>query len=85
MSCARCRLSRAQVDHLHEGIALGMKGSIEKRSEVLGRDALWSKTVRIKRLPRYVCVQARRPCVASSFSFGWFVSRLSRRAASSRS
>jgi len=49
-----------KIDHLHEGVQLGMKGTIEKRSDVLDRDALWAKSVKIKRLPRYLCVQYMR-------------------------
>ena len=49
-----------KIDHLHEGVLLGMKGTIEKRSEVLGRDALWAKNVKIARLPRYLCIQYMR-------------------------
>jgi ubiquitin carboxyl-terminal hydrolase 14 len=50
----------ATVDHIHEGVMLGLKGSIEKRSSVLGRDALWTRTTRVARLPRYICVQFMR-------------------------
>ena len=39
---------------------LGLKGTLEKRSPVLGRDALWTRTTRISRLPRYLCVQFMR-------------------------
>ena len=48
------------VDHLHEGVMLGLKGQIEKSSEILGRNATWTKTNRIDRLPRYICVQFMR-------------------------
>ena len=48
------------IDHLMDGVKLGLKGSIEKHSAILGRDALWTRTQRIKRLPRYLCVQFMR-------------------------
>ncbi|CAM9153944.1 unnamed protein product [Chrysoparadoxa australica] len=49
-----------QINHLHEGIKLGLTGSVEKNSDVLGRNAVWSKNRRIKRLPRYICMQYMR-------------------------
>lgn len=52
--------STVQINHMHEGIRLGLEGDIEKRSAVLGRDAVWHKTSRIRRLPRYLCVQFMR-------------------------
>lgn len=52
--------SLTQVDHLHEGVKLGLKGSIEKNSDLLGRNAMWTRTSRINRLPRYLCVQFMR-------------------------
>ena len=50
----------AMIDHLHEGVSLGLKGSVEKHSEVLGRNAIWTRSSRVARLPRYVCVQFMR-------------------------
>ena len=35
-------------------------GSVEKYSEVLGRNAIWKKHSRISRLPVYLCVQFMR-------------------------
>lgn len=32
--------STVQISHLHEGLRLGLEGSLEKRSEVLGRNAV---------------------------------------------
>ena len=46
-----------QVNHLAEGIKLGLVGEVEKNSDVLGRNAVWTKTSRIDRLPKYMCVQ----------------------------
>ena len=48
------------VDHLHEGVKLQLKGSLEKTSALLGRPALWTRTTRLARLPRYICVQFMR-------------------------
>jgi ubiquitin carboxyl-terminal hydrolase 14 len=52
--------SAIQINHMMEGISLGLKGDLEKRSELLGRDAVWTKTSRITRLPKYICVQFMR-------------------------
>jgi len=52
--------SKVQINHMTAGIMLGLTGDLEKRSEILGRDAVWSKTQRITRLPRYICVQFMR-------------------------
>ena len=38
----------------------GLDGTLEKRSEVLGRNATWTKSQRIIRLPKYLCVQFMR-------------------------
>lgn len=48
------------VDHLHDGLKLWMVGTIEKHSDVLGRNAIWNKTVRIAKLPQYLCIQFMR-------------------------
>ncbi|TFJ86463.1 hypothetical protein NSK_002120 [Nannochloropsis salina CCMP1776] len=52
--------SDVKINYLHEGVKLALEGTIEKQSEVLGRDAVWNKTTRIARLPRYLCVQFMR-------------------------
>jgi len=52
--------STTQVNHLHEGVMLGFEGTIEKNSDILGRNAIWKKVQRVKRLPRYICVQFMR-------------------------
>eukprot|EP00750_Incisomonas_marina_P012077 INCI16545.2.p1 GENE.INCI16545.2~~INCI16545.2.p1 ORF type:complete len:603 (+),score=144.71 INCI16545.2:583-2391(+) len=49
-----------QVNHLTQGLLLGLEGQVEKRSETLGRDALYRRVSRIDRLPRYLCVQYMR-------------------------
>ena len=48
------------VGHIGEGINLSLNGSIEKHSDVLGRDAVWTRKQRIARLPPVVCVQFGR-------------------------
>lgn len=52
--------SQVTVDHLHEGLSLALEGSVEKHSEVLGRNAVWNKRQKINTLPRYLCVQFMR-------------------------
>ena len=52
--------SDTKVDHLYQGLELGLSGEIEKRSEKLGRNAVWKKETKIKRLPRYLCLQYMR-------------------------
>ncbi|KAI0975766.1 ubiquitin carboxyl-terminal hydrolase-like protein [Xylaria arbuscula] len=46
----------ASTNHLRDGIANGLKEQLEKRSEVLGRDAVYTKTSKITRLPKYLTV-----------------------------
>ena len=48
------------VDHLHEGVKIGLEGSVEKHSPVLGRNALWNKNSKIASLPKYLCFQFMR-------------------------
>lgn len=48
------------INHIAEGIRLAMSGKIEKNSELLGRNAIWTKTQRIARLPPYLTVQFGR-------------------------
>ncbi len=52
--------SQTNVSHIAEGINLSLNGSIEKHSEVLGRDAVWTRKQRIARLPPILCVQFGR-------------------------
>ncbi|KAK8166402.1 ubiquitin C-terminal hydrolase-like protein [Phyllosticta citrichinensis] len=49
-----------EVNHLREGLAAGMVEKIEKNSEVLGRNAVYTKTSRIARLPKYLPVHFMR-------------------------
>ena len=48
------------VSHLFEGLKLGLVGSLEKRSQILGRDAVWTKTSSVAKLSPYLCVQYMR-------------------------
>jgi ubiquitin carboxyl-terminal hydrolase 14 len=43
-----------ETNHLRDGLAAGLKEQIEKRSEVLGRNAVYTKTSRIARLPKHL-------------------------------
>jgi len=52
--------SLVNVGHVAEGIDLSLNGKIEKHSEVLGRDAVWTRKQRIARLAPIVCVQFGR-------------------------
>ena len=52
--------AQTNVTHIVEGINLSLEGTIEKHSEVLGRDALWKRTQRISRLPPILVVQFGR-------------------------
>jgi len=49
-----------ETNHLREGLAAGLKEQMEKHSEVLGRDALYTKSSRISRLPKYLTVHFMR-------------------------
>lgn len=44
------------INHLRDGILAGLTEEIEKNSPSLGRDALYTKTARISRLPKYLTV-----------------------------
>ena len=48
------------VGHIAEGIQLGLEGKIEKNSQVLGRNAVWTRRQRMARLPPIIVVQFGR-------------------------
>ncbi len=48
------------VNHLHDGIALGLRDDREKHSEALGRTALFKGSSALTRLPPFVTVQLVR-------------------------
>lgn len=50
-----CHIDK-DINHLRDGIVAGLTEQIEKRSEALGRDAFYTKTSRISRLPKYLTV-----------------------------
>ncbi|KAI1495806.1 ubiquitin carboxyl-terminal hydrolase [Biscogniauxia marginata] len=50
-----CHIDGA-TNHLRDGIANGLSEKLEKRSEVLDRDAVYTKTSKISRLPKYLTV-----------------------------
>lgn len=43
-----------------QGLKLGLEGEVEKHSDVLGRTALWKKTMQISSLPKVLCVMVPR-------------------------
>ncbi|KAF9698083.1 hypothetical protein EKO04_003769 [Ascochyta lentis] len=45
-----------ETNHLRDGLAAGLKEQIEKRSELLGRNAVYTKTSKISRLPVHLPV-----------------------------
>ncbi|KAF1929379.1 cysteine proteinase [Didymella exigua CBS 183.55] len=45
-----------ETNHLRDGLAAGLKEQIEKNSEVLGRNAVYTKTSKISRLPVHLPV-----------------------------
>jgi ubiquitin carboxyl-terminal hydrolase 14 len=55
----KCNI-KIDTNHLREGISIGLNEQIEKRSETLGRDAMYTKTSRISRLPKYLPVHLMR-------------------------
>jgi ubiquitin carboxyl-terminal hydrolase 14 len=52
----KCHISQ-EVNHLHEGLKHGLKGELEKTSQLLGRSALFIKESHINKLPQYLTVQ----------------------------
>lgn len=45
---------RGDTNHLREGVMIALNEKIEKRSESLGREAVYTKSSRISRLPKYM-------------------------------
>lgn len=50
-----CHITGA-TNHLRDGLVAGLEEKIEKRSEILGRDAIYTKKSKISRLPKYLTV-----------------------------
>ncbi|KAI9856039.1 MAG: deubiquitinating enzyme [Vezdaea acicularis] len=49
-----------QTNHLRDGILAGLQEKLEKKSPKLDRDAIYTKTSRIARLPKYLTVHFMR-------------------------
>lgn len=52
--------STVVIDHMTDGLKLGLEGTIEKGSSLLGRDAVWTKRQKIASLPKVLCIQFMR-------------------------
>ena len=50
-----CHISK-ETNHLRDGILAALEEKLEKKSTVLDRDAVYTKTSRISRLPKYLTV-----------------------------
>lgn len=44
------------IDTLEEGLDIGLKGELEKFSEIAGRNCVFEKSQKINQLPSYLCV-----------------------------
>lgn len=55
----KCNIS-GETNHLREGLSIGLNEQIEKQSETLGRNAVYNKTSRISRLPKYLPIHLMR-------------------------
>lgn len=44
------------IDTLEEGLDIGLKGELEKYSEIADRNCIYEKTQKISQLPSYLCV-----------------------------
>jgi ubiquitin carboxyl-terminal hydrolase 14 len=51
---------KAETNHLRDGLMNGLSEKIEKKSSALDRDAVYTKTSRISRLPKYLPVHFMR-------------------------
>ena len=50
-----CHIDK-DINHLRDGLLAGLSSQIEKHSPTLGRDALYTKTSRVSRLPKYLTI-----------------------------
>ena len=50
-----CHISK-DINHLRDGMHAGLEEKIEKKSTVLDRDAMYTKSSRVSRLPKYLTV-----------------------------
>lgn len=53
----KCHIS-VSISHLRDGLIAGLVEKIEKNSPTLGRDAVYTKTSHITRLPKYLTVRS---------------------------
>lgn len=51
----KCHIS-SSINHLRDGMVAGLTEKVEKNSPTLGRDAIYTKTSKITRLPKYLTV-----------------------------
>lgn len=51
----KCHISQS-INHLRDGLVVGLTEELEKNSPTLGRDAIYTKTSKITRLPKYLTV-----------------------------
>ena len=49
------RIERIRM--ISQGIHLGLESEIEKYSDTLQKNVKWKKEMRIKSLPKFICVQ----------------------------
>ena len=54
-----CMITK-DVNHVSEGVLHGLSGTLEKNSDLLGRNAIWMKSTKVDMLPKYLCVQFMR-------------------------
>jgi len=52
--------AQTNITHIGEGIELALTGKLEKYSDALGRNAQWTRSQKIARLPPYLVVQFGR-------------------------
>ena len=52
--------SEVKIEHMKDGVLLGLQSDVEMQSESLGRNAIWEKRSRISKLPKYICVHFMR-------------------------
>lgn len=50
------------VNHMIEGLKLTMQGEVEKRSETLDRNCIYTKTTAVNKLPSYMMIHFVRFC-----------------------
>ena len=55
----KCNVT-SEINHLNEGIRLGLQEDREKHSESLGRTAPWSGKASLSTLPAYLTIQIMR-------------------------